>query len=116
MMGYANRKDMPHAVYRCFAADQHLLYVGCSMNPLLRAESHAIGQPWALAIASFTLEWFPDLATARAAETAAIEAEAPEWNFHKNSVRKRAIGRWHPEFKAADPTTWAVTPKNQGAA
>ena len=90
------------------------------MSPLVRTEAHALGQPWALAIASLTLEWHPNKTAARDAESSAIAAEQPEWNVHHRPEPKRAIGRLNASFNAQDPSTWQVAtsrypfPKSEG--
>lgn len=67
------------AVYRCYAADGTLLYLGSSGDIWGRLRSHS-GKAWALAIRGITLEWHPDLESAQAAERLAIMVESPRYN------------------------------------
>lgn len=69
----------PHAVYRHFDAMGRLLYVGCSMNVLLRTQSHK-RNPWFYNIAKITIDWFPSVVAAMDAEAAAILDEKPLHN------------------------------------
>lgn len=96
----------PHCVYRLFASDGRLLYIGCSILPVDRIYAHSRVQPWATAIASATFEWHPSRKEAEAVEDAAIRAELPEWNVHKRKNAKHSIGRLNPKFRHDDPSTW----------
>jgi predicted GIY-YIG superfamily endonuclease len=68
------------AVYRHFAADGTLLYVGVSHDPTRRLYEHKCRTDWAGEVARTTVEWFDSRAAAFEAERAAIEAEAPMFN------------------------------------
>ncbi len=76
-----------HYVYRCFDADDRLLYVGCAANVKKRMSLHALGKArasrtLAALMARYTTEGpYSDRATAEAAEQAAIVAEAPLLNI-----------------------------------
>lgn len=70
----------PAAVYRCFAADDALLYVGQTSQPLARISAH-VRREWEPQISRVELTWFPDRASAAAAEKAAIQTEAPRFNI-----------------------------------
>ena len=67
------------ALYRLFDAEERLLYVGISLGPATRFRAHA-SRDWWLDVAKSTLEWWPDLETAKAAEKLAIETERPIHN------------------------------------
>ena len=83
--------ERPHFVYRIFDADDRLIYIGCARDVTSRltlhtARSSQSPRSWEIRrrMARHTVEEFPDLATARAAEAAAIRAEQPELNvLHK---------------------------------
>lgn len=79
----------PHALYRFFAHDRALLYVGRTLNPGQRWPAHAHGQPWWAEVASATIETHPDLPSVVAAERAAIETERPRYNVMHASTRDR---------------------------
>lgn len=68
------------AVYRQFAADGRLLYVGCTSNPLRRMEVHASKSRWFREIARIEIEWFDSGDEALAAELEAIRTEGPVHN------------------------------------
>lgn len=87
----------PGAVYRCFATDGQLLYVGSSSNPLQRLTDQRSERFWAQEVATVTVTWFASVADARAAEAAAIAAELPKWNtayLPKERQRKKPEGSW----------------------
>ena len=76
------------------------------MRPIHRAQTHGRNQSWACAMSSITLEWFDDMESALAAETAAIRCERPEWNFMHNISHKKSVGRFSSSHNAKDPSTW----------
>jgi predicted GIY-YIG superfamily endonuclease len=67
------------AVYRLFAADGALLYIGSSYDPDERCESHRRASWWPQVVRR-TEEWHPNRSNAYGAETEAIQAEAPRYN------------------------------------
>lgn len=114
-MRIAKDRPGPHAVYRLWAKDGSLLYVGCSFRPFNRLKSHEAHQVWAAMISSVTMEWFPDRATALAAELDAIRIETPEWNVHaKRGEKKHTWGRLAAHVDLTNPDTWVR--KARGAA
>jgi predicted GIY-YIG superfamily endonuclease len=78
----------PVAVYRCFDASGALLYVGVSVAPIARLTEHKAGSPWAQTSATIIVEWWPDKASALAAETKAINQEKPRHNRSGRAIRK----------------------------
>ena len=68
------------ALYRCFAADGALLYVGAAYNPDVRFKVHASISPWWSLVERTTVEWLPSRPEAEDAELAAIGAEQPRYN------------------------------------
>jgi hypothetical protein len=66
-------------VYRLYAADGALLYVGSSFDPDARYNHHR-RQPWGFEIARRTIDWCADRGTAYKVEAAAILAENPRRN------------------------------------
>lgn len=80
-----NRGDL-FMLYRFFAADDTLLYIGLTVNPGRRLDKHRATQPWWPDVARVELERFPDHQTLRAAEREAIEAEKPLHNIRMNGV------------------------------
>lgn len=80
-MGGPRRDDpRPCAVYRCFAVDSVLLYIGRTVNPERRWREQERWTPWGLLVASHTVEWYPSVAAAMSGETRAIEGESPLLN------------------------------------
>jgi predicted GIY-YIG superfamily endonuclease len=67
------------AVYRLYAADGTLLYIGSSYDPDARCEVHQ-RKPWWPQVARRTEEWHPNRGRAYWEETAAINTEAPKHN------------------------------------
>lgn len=75
--------EMPVAVYRFYAPDGWLLYVGMTVNPEVRFAFHRHAAVWwkLAEPARTTVTWYDTRADAAAAETAAIDQEKPEWNI-----------------------------------
>jgi integrase/recombinase XerD len=67
-------------LYRLYATDETLLYVGISEQALARWDQHRQDKPWWLAVARVEIAHFPNRATARAAEAEAIKTEGPKYN------------------------------------
>lgn len=67
------------AVYRLYAPDGTLLYIGSSYNPDKRCEVHRRA-PWWREVGRRTEEWFPNRSQAYTAETKAIWREKPRHN------------------------------------
>lgn len=79
---------IPHVLYRFFAANGELLYIGLTLNPGTRWKKHAKEKPWWTEVVGITLEHFPSREAVEAAEVAAIRAERPVYNITHNR------GRW----------------------
>lgn len=75
---------MRTALYRHFAKDGALLYVGISMSWPKRTKSHARDSRWFDQIASVKVEHFPTREAALEAERTAIKAEKPKYNVVHN--------------------------------
>ena len=102
-------RKKPHCLYRVFTEANELLYVGCSMGPLMRITSHCNKQPWRKLIASVTIEWHENWDAARDAETSAIREESPIWNVHhKQGERIQARGIFDRDYCEDDPSTWII--------
>jgi excinuclease UvrABC nuclease subunit len=70
----------PAAVYRQYAEDGTLLYIGCSLNPDRRTGQHRSRSKWGRLIHRFDEQWFATEREALAAERDAIAAEHPRFN------------------------------------
>lgn len=81
---------VPAWVYRPFDAEGGLLYIGVSKDFGGRWKKHAQTQPWWPEVRHMTTTWYPDEASAYAAETEAILAEKPRWNIAKTRPRRGA--------------------------
>ena len=68
-------------LYRLFAADGSLLYVGISRRWPYRMERHSEQKAWWAAVTSVRLEVFPTRLEAEYAEGAAIRSEHPRHNI-----------------------------------
>lgn len=77
------------ALYRAFAADGTLLYVGISNSVSRRVSQHEREKAWWGEVKSITLEHYPSRAGAVAAERGAILTEAPEHNIALTRPRRR---------------------------
>lgn len=74
----------PTLVYRFYASDGALLYIGVTGRLDERITAHRRKAEWWPLVASLVTEWQPNMWTALDAERAAICAEAPA--FNKRSV------------------------------
>jgi predicted GIY-YIG superfamily endonuclease len=72
--------DDQTALYRFFAADNALLYVGVTRTLGARWSSHAKTKPWWPEVHHQTVEWFDSRDAALAAEKVAIKSEGPRYN------------------------------------
>lgn len=81
-------------VYRFYATDGALLYVGCSGAILARLYSHECATWWWKEVASTTQVHYSDKASALAAEATAIRDEAPRYN--RQLVQKRRLPQVAP--------------------
>lgn len=68
-------------LYRLFAADDTVLYVGVAKRFGRRWEQHAKARPWWPHVDHQTVYWYPAREDALLAEKAAIEAERPVYNI-----------------------------------
>ena len=73
-------QDRPRTLYRLYAGDGALLYIGISHRPGGRMSDHESGSAWWADVRSVTFETFPCLSTARKAERQAVRAENPLHN------------------------------------
>ena len=71
----------PTTLYRLYAADGALLYVGIAGNPGRRFEQHRKDKPWWGDVATTHLQHFPTREEAMAAELEAIRTEHPTHNI-----------------------------------
>lgn len=78
------------ALYRLFNDAGRLLYVGIGSVPESRWRDHAAAKEWWPEVTRKTVEWFPSVAAATAAEAAAIDIEDPLYNVR-------------PGYKSAPP-------------
>lgn len=76
-------------LYRYFDGDDVLLYVGISLNAVLRLAQHShAGAEWTASIARSTFQHFPTRVAALAAEKTAIQTEKPRFNVVHNRPAK----------------------------
>ncbi len=69
------------ALYRFFAADGQLLYIGITIDVASRWLDHAKGKKWWREVKSATIEHYSTREEAAAAEESAIRSEKPLWNI-----------------------------------
>ena len=68
------------AVYRLYAADDTLLYVGVTGHLGARMAEHAAGTPWWAEVARKTVAWHETREAALLAESDAVRDERPRYN------------------------------------
>ena len=71
----------PTALYRLFAEDGALLYVGISKNPKTRFWGHSAEKSWWPEVARKEIEWFASRVDAAIAEAKAVRSERPSRNL-----------------------------------
>ena len=74
-------------VYRHFDKDGALLYVGVSLNAVVRLSQHKRVSHWFDEIHNITIESFETRKQALDAETKAIQEEKPKYNIQKTAAR-----------------------------
>ena len=74
------RDNGPTVLYRHFAADGTLLYVGIAVDEKARWRLHRRESPWACFVARVEREVMPTRDAAEAAEREAVRAERPIYN------------------------------------
>jgi predicted GIY-YIG superfamily endonuclease len=74
-------KDSRTALYRLYAADGTLLYIGVTGKLLVRFGHHRHEKRWWPQVAGMRIAWYPDKAEAEEAERAAICSEDPVHNI-----------------------------------
>lgn len=72
------------ALYRHFDKNGQLLYVGVSIQTLLRLMAHRRNSPWFREIARVDIQWYKSKSGAYYAEKRAIQTERPLWNKAHN--------------------------------
>lgn len=80
------RQSQPHYVYRCYDAEDRLIYVGCTVDPATRIANHRAAAWWGTQIVRVRHTVFPDREHALRMERTAIGEEQPRWNLRS---------RWH---------------------
>lgn len=99
-------RPYPHYVYRCYDAEDRLLYIGCTYDVAGRIRQHQdlnyASNPASAYLREHMTRWtseeYPTRLTARKAEKEAIGAEAPLLNIAHNK------GRGLKRVKVAPPT------------
>lgn len=97
--------DNPMALYRLYAEDGTLLYVGITHSLSVRFADHAMEKRWWPLVARKTVEWYGDRDSVEAAEDAAILAENPEHN-----IRGKRRERFNPDRHKPDNKTFTLRP------
>lgn len=85
----ATQPPQAHALYRFYADDGTLLYVGITLDPGARWRAHRDDKPWWQQIVNITVETYTDRCSVLDAERAAIIAEQPRYNIVHNRRQDR---------------------------
>lgn len=95
-----------HILYRHFAVDNKLLYVGITNNIHGRISQHKLVSKWFLDITNITLQHFPSRSLLIKAEIEAIKTENPEYNvinkvtkIEEERIKKKHILQQHENSK-----------------
>jgi predicted GIY-YIG superfamily endonuclease len=90
--------DRAHALYRFYADDGALLYVGITLDPGARWRAHRDDKPWWHEVASVTVESHSSRETVLAAERTAIMSEKPRYNVVHNRGGTPEAPRLSPQL------------------
>lgn len=101
--------EKPTALYRHFAADGSLLYVGISLSHLARLCQHRETSGWYGEIARVEIEWFPHREAALSAEKVAIVRERPRHNVIHARFDRQESAEQLDDFPADLP--WPIPAK-----
>ena len=82
---------MRTALYRQYADDNSLLYVGISLNAQNRLSQHYKSSAWFTEVTDVKIEWFDTREEALKAEVDAIRSEKPKCNIHHNSQHQKLL-------------------------
>ncbi|MGW3808831.1 GIY-YIG nuclease family protein [Micromonospora sp. NPDC005113] len=107
-MNHLPLEDRPHALYRFFAEDGALLYVGITAALPTRLTNHRDDKPWWTEVARITIAHYLDRDSVLAAELAAIKTEQPRYNVQHNNGRTVAATPGKPQPPAR--MGWADQP------
>jgi hypothetical protein len=94
-----------HVLYRFYAKDGALLYVGITNSITTRFKGHAATQPWWPEVADCRVAFYPDWPALARAEHDAIRYERPRYN--------RNAGSKQPVVAAARRRPEPPAPKNR---
>jgi hypothetical protein len=84
------RKIMSETLYRFYAKDGQLLYVGVTMNPPDRFKDHRHQKEWWPMVSGITMETYDSRAAVLDAERRAIKIEHPKYNVQHNGRKPAA--------------------------
>lgn len=77
---------MKCAVYRHYDAVGALLYVGCSLNPMVRSGAHKRQAPWIDQVAWIRIDWFDTQELAQVEEARLINDLSPPHNTRNRNT------------------------------
>ena len=95
--------ETPTALYRFYAADGALLYIGITDTLKRRVTEHSLDKKWWPEVARKTVEWHPGREDAAVAELAAIKSEKPKHNIQGRSERPVRPAHEHRPREARVP-------------
>lgn len=99
--------EMTTSLYRHFADNGSLLYVGISLSWPARTKAHASGSRWFDQVTKVEIEHFPTREAALDAEREAIKRERPAFNIVHNG-RTATPRKMRKPAKSADPLLSAI--------
>jgi hypothetical protein len=85
--------DGKHVLYRFYATDDALLYIGITIDPSHRFKQHGSDKTWWHEVARIELETFENRSEVLEAEKLAIKAERPKYNIVHN--KKSGQVKWN---------------------
>jgi predicted GIY-YIG superfamily endonuclease len=93
-----------HVLYRMYAADDDLLYVGLTKDPASRFKQHSDSKDWFPTVAKITVQHFATREELVVAEVEAIRKEGPRYNIVHNVPRDddSELGPFHNNIEEED--------------
>ena len=93
----------PMALYRLYAQDGTLLYIGITHSLRNRFASHAQDKPWWSQVAKKTVTWHGSREEVLAAEASAIQAEDPVHNIIRPETDQQRCGEGRADRHKRQP-------------
>lgn len=102
-----------HYLYRVYAANSDLIYIGCTSNLHRRLAHHRTQSWWAYQAERVVAKVYPDKRSARSAEADAIRGEQPRWNLKMRGSNLNWSQQMFVDYVTSATNQPWVTPHSQ---